>query len=392
MKNHFLKLDRICLFLACQLALGLVFLSGCKTETNDNTKSEIQNTSSSNIKYSVGFDIEPKQNFKLLHIFRHYNETADTLSYVLANEKAIIPEAYAGFERIWTPVDNIALLHSSYLSYFKFCDAQNRIKAISEGKYVYDDSIYQAIQHGDLIEVGYGGTLDKEQLLASGIDLVVTVGWPNSPNKNQEMLRELGIPMLIFSEWQENTLLGRMEWVKVIAAITGSDSLANAKFDNIVGTYDSLKKIASTSNYAPKIVSNLPYKGSWYVPGGNSYVSNLLHDARGQYLWADDPEKGSLQLDFEAVYARGIGADIWINPDFAHSIEDISDTDERLMDFKAIQSGQVYNSINRTARKEANDYWESGIVNPHLVLADIIHILHPDLLPDYQLYYYKNIN
>jgi iron complex transport system substrate-binding protein len=395
MKDHFFIHYRTRFLLACLLLSGIMFFNACqpgtKRQNAHNKEKEASNTSAS-VRYAVGFDLVPEDGYELLHIFRHYNETADTLSYVLANEGVEIPEIYADLEQIRIPVRNIALLHSSYLSYFDFCNAKNHIKAISEGKYVFDDSIYQAIQNDDLREVGYGENLDKEQLLALGIDLVVTVGWPNSPNKNQEMLHELGIPLLIFSDWQESTLMGRMEWVKVIAALTGKEAIANTKFKKIAGTYDSLKQLTSGLENLPKIVCNLPYKGSWYVPSGNSYVSNLLRDAGGRYLWADDRDKGALQLDFETVFATGVEADFWINPDFAHSIEDIYDKDERLRDFRSTQSGNVYNSINRIARGEANDYWESGIVNPHLVLADIIHILHPEILPDHQLVYYKRID
>ena len=38
-----------------------------------------------------------------------------------------------------------------------------------------------------------------------------------------------------------------------------------------------------------------------------------------------------------------------------------------------------------------NDYWETGLVEPHIVLKDMIKIFHPDLLPDHELVYYKSI-
>ena len=38
-----------------------------------------------------------------------------------------------------------------------------------------------------------------------------------------------------------------------------------------------------------------------------------------------------------------------------------------------------------------NDYYESGIVRPDLVLEDFIRILHPEVLPDNDLFYYKNL-
>ncbi len=39
----------------------------------------------------------------------------------------------------------------------------------------------------------------------------------------------------------------------------------------------------------------------------------------------------------------------------------------------------------------ANDFWESSIARPDLLLADVIAILHPDILPDYQLYYAEKL-
>ena len=180
--------------------------------------------------------------------------------------------------------------------------------------------------------------------------------------------------------------------MKVVAALTGSEKLVNEKFELIEKEYKKLTSLTKDLDNPPKIICNLPYKGSWYVPGGNSYVSNLLHDAGSDYLWASDDGTGGIQMDFETVYAKGIEADFWINPDFAKTLQDIIDTDERLIDFKPISTRSVYNSNFRMSRGIANDFWESGIVNPHLILADLIKILHPELLPDHQLFYYKQIN
>ncbi len=349
-------------------------------------------TGQSNIKHAIGFDLVDYETFKVLNIIRHYNETSDTLSYVLYEEGADIHENFSDLYQIQIPIQNIALLHSSYLSFFELCEAKDHIKAISEAKYIYDESVYSSVQNGELIEVGYGETLDKERLLELNISAVVTVGFPNTPNKSQQMLDELGIPVLVFSDWQETGLLGRAEWVKVVAALTGSEKLVNEKFELIEKEYKKLTSLTKDLDNPPKIICNLPYKGSWYVPGGNSYVSNLLHDAGSDYLWASDDGTGGIQMDFETVYAKGIEADFWINPDFAKTLQDIIDTDERLIDFKPISTRSVYNSNFRMSRGIANDFWESGIVNPHLILADLIKILHPELLPNHQLFYYKQIN
>jgi iron complex transport system substrate-binding protein len=51
----------------------------------------------------------------------------------------------------------------------------------------------------------------------------------------------------------------------------------------------------------------------------------------------------------------------------------------------------MYNYNRRINDQGSNDYWESGSMHPDLVLADLIRILHPRLLPQDSLYYYKQL-
>jgi iron complex transport system substrate-binding protein len=52
----------------------------------------------------------------------------------------------------------------------------------------------------------------------------------------------------------------------------------------------------------------------------------------------------------------------------------------------------MFNNNNRVTLRGGNDYWESGSINPQIILKDIGAILHPELFPGYELYYYKRIN
>lgn len=371
-----------------------VYACGNKSEHyhSDNGINISLTSGKSSVDHAVGFDIIYYDNFKILQLYSHYNESSDTLNFLLSSKEAIIPPQFIDYRKIITPVNRIALLHSSYVSYFNFCDARDNLNSISEVKYVFDEDIFTAVENGELPEVGYGESLDREKLLSIGTELVITVGFPNAPNKSEQVLRELGIPVLIFSDWQETTLMGRLEWVKVVAALTGKDDGTALRIKEIEEQYDELLSISKNATTKPTIICNLPYKGSWFVPGGNSYISNLISDAGGKYLWSDDTGTGAIQLDFESVYAKGINAAYWINPDFAFSALDILDKDERLADFKSFKEKKIFNSNQLMSRGIANDYWESGIINPHVILADLINILHPELLPDHKLHYYRQLN
>lgn len=373
----------------------LLFLYACNPQSeyknSDLATNESLSTGKSSVDHAVGFDVIVYKDFKILKLFSHYNESSDTLHFLLKTKEAKIPSRFADLRQIITPVNRIALLHSSYISYFDFCKANDHLSSISEAKYVFDGDIFIAVEKGELPEVGYGESLDREKLLSLGTELVITVGFPNAPNKSEQVLKELGIPVLVFSDWQETSLLGRLEWVKVVAALTGKEQGTDFRFTEIEEQYHELANIAEYASTKPTIVCNLPYKGSWFVPGGNSYVSNLIADAGGTYLWSADPGTGAIQLDFESVYAKGMSAAYWINPDFANSRIDILDKDERLADFKSYKERRIYNNNKLVARGIANDYYESGITNPHVILADMIKILHPELLPDHQSHYYQQL-
>jgi iron complex transport system substrate-binding protein len=65
--------------------------------------------------------------------------------------------------------------------------------------------------------------------------------------------------------------------------------------------------------------------------------------------------------------------------------------DERYADFSTFQNSGVWNNTARVNENGGNDYWETGITNPHLLLADLIAIFHPDLLPDHELLFFVNL-
>jgi iron complex transport system substrate-binding protein len=39
-----------------------------------------------------------------------------------------------------------------------------------------------------------------------------------------------------------------------------------------------------------------------------------------------------------------------------------------------------------------NEYFETGPAHPDRILADMISIFHPELLPDHELYYYQKLD
>jgi iron complex transport system substrate-binding protein len=57
------------------------------------------------------------------------------------------------------------------------------------------------------------------------------------------------------------------------------------------------------------------------------------------------------------------------------------------MIFKPVKNKKVYHHLNRVTETGGNDFWESAMLRPDILLKDFIKIAHPELLPNWELYY-----
>ncbi len=391
------------LFIFHRLPLGfLLFLlfagSSCKRKPADTIdiveKSEpqtIQNESPFPIDYATGFDIERKSDYFLLHISRGNNQLPDRQTYILIRKGTPLPSNPERYQIINIPVKKVVLLQTAYVAYFNFCNANQAISGIADAQYVFDEKISERIRTGKITPIGPPEQVNTELIVQMNPDLVIGSGFPDAPDKMVSQLEQMGLPVLMMTDWLEANPLGRAEWAKLIGFLTGTEKPAVEKFKTIDARYRQLCEKAKLTTTRPEVICNLPYKGTWYLPGGNSYIANLLRDARASYGWYNDLNRGGIRVDFESVFLAGLKADIWINPGSATSLEGITGVDPRLSNFKPVKTGRVFNRNKRVHPNGANDYWESGLVNPHLLLADIISILHPEVLPGHELFYYQKL-
>ena len=113
----------------------------------------------------------------------------------------------------------------------------------------------------------------------------------------------------------------------------------------------------------------------------------MFKDAGADYFLKDDERSGGVTLDFETVYNQADNADYWriVNSypgDFSY--EALKDQDARYADFKAFREhGIIYCNMKTTP------FYEEMPTAPEVILADLLHIFHPELLPDHQPVFYK---
>lgn len=379
-----------------QFLFFLVLIAGCgrSGEPADRTKSPSPARSVPGEKisadYAEGFRVTYHSNYTQLDVLNPYQDRSDTLHYLLISRGTSPPDSAPDGQVIETPVRSMIATSTTHLGLTGMLEKNDIVKGITRPEYVYSPEIREGLERGTVIPFA-GGEFNREQALAMNPDLIMISGGQASQMDNYRVLIESGINVMVNSEWLEKTPLGKAEWVKVMALLLNREEMANDKFARVAGRYRVLKEKMDGIDNKPLVINNMPYKGAWFVSGGNSFTAQFLKDAGAGYKWYDTESTGGLRMDFEAVYEVGLQADIWINPGSARTLADVLAADSRFRDFKSYQTGEIYNNNRRLGTSGGNDFWESGVVHPEIVLADLIRIFHPEMLPDHRLYYYQKL-
>ena len=376
---HLSRILQIELFLFVSLAL-----LGCNK--NEYKKNEHIPVSIAPVRYARGFKIEYYKNYKLLNVFNPSDSSKIGCQYVLYFNDSLKPQGYEGAQYIKIPVKSFASLSSLYIAFTQKLDKLDNLVAVSDSRYIYSPATLSLIKTGKVKDVGSENSLNIEKLIEANPELIIAY-----ETNVTAKLREADLKLAIINEQFEVTPLGRMEWIKFIAAFFDKDRLADSLFNKVEQEYNNLVKVAAIAKIRPTVFADIKYGDGWYMPGGSSYQAALLRDANGEYLWKDNNKRGSILLSFESVYATAGEADFWINTSDWKKISEALRNDSRYEKFKALRNGNMFNNNNRINELGGNDYWESGVVNPHEVLADLIQLFHPELLPERELVYYKKL-
>jgi iron complex transport system substrate-binding protein len=244
-----------------------------------------------------------------------------------------------------------------------------------------------------LKDVGDEWSMNNELILKISPDLIMMYGIGSESAGYVGKIKELGIKVIFNADYLETDPIAKAEWIKLFGALFCKEKMADSIFVSEREAYDSIRDYIS-KNIAnrPKVMLGLPFKDTWYISPGNSFISKLISDAGGDYLWEKTRSSVSMPYGIENVYMRALNADFWLNIGSVKSRDEISSVDLRLRDLPSFKNGNLYNNNNRISRNGGNDYWESGSIYPHLILKDIASILHPGLFNDYELIYYRKIN
>lgn len=306
--------------------------------------------------------------------------------YLVKNDTIPVP---ADGQKVRIPLQNLMVNSATHLGFLELLEELDKVTGVCNSQYIYNPAILQGVREGKIKDLGEAFNLDIENLLLLHPQAVMTTAY-NAEDENSRRMKQTGLVLLYNIEWQEPSLLGRAEWIKFVGAFFDKEAQADSIYSAVEQRYISLRNMTLSLSFAPTVFSGEDYRGTWSMPGGNSYTAQLFRDAGAHYYYSSDTTATSIPSTIEEALMHFNQADIWIGVQ-APSLKTLAQTDNKYKLFKAYQQGNVYNMNKRTNAAGGNDYWESGVARPDLLLSDIIKICHPNLLPEYDLTYFERL-
>lgn len=335
--------------------------------------------------YAKGFQLSYADGYILMDIQDPQNEESTRFQYALV-ERGTKPEGIpADYTVIEIPVRSAICMTSLQLSNFIKLGAEDKVVGITSTRHLFNQTVNKQLKEGKTAKIGIEGNFDNEVIMSINPDLILI-----SPFKRggYETMKDIGIPLIPHLGYKETTPLGQAEWIKFVGLLLGMEKEANDKFSAIEKRYNELKALTAEGqvNKRPIVFSGEIHGGNWYAVGGKSFLAQLFKDAGADYFLKDDDRSGGVTLDFETIYNQADDADYWriVNSyPGTYSYEALKEQDLRYADFRAFrEKGVIYCNMRE------KPFYESMPTEPEVVLADLLHIFHPDLLPDHTPVYY----
>ncbi len=368
------------------ILFSLLFLTSCIS--NKKTSLEAFNQDIYTPEYAAGFKILGSTNVQstLIQVFNPWQGSKEVeMSYFISRNGEQAPTGFTG-PTIPAGAKRIVCMSSSYIAMLDALGQVNRIVAVSGIDYVSNPYI---LAHKDSIK-DMGPEMNYELLLGLKPDIVLLYGIGDAQTAITDKLKELSIPYIYMGEYLEESPLGKAEWMVVLSELTDSREKGIEIFSEIPKRYLSLKALTESVGQCPTVMFNMPWNDSWVMPSTKSYMAQLVADAGAEYIYKENSSNSSTPIGLETAYGLIQKADYWINVGSATSLDELKTVNPKFADAKAVRERTVYNNNLRLTPTGGNDYWESAVVHPDMVLRDLIHIFHPELVPD-SLYYYRHL-
>lgn len=319
------------------------------------------------LKYSRLLTVVDYGKYRTVDIADPWREDRTLHRYILVSDTTAnhLPEGTI----INVPIHRAMVFTTVHASLLADLGAMKAICGMADVRYVKRQDVRRMVADKIITDLGNSMSPDIEKIIDGNPDMVLVSPFENSGGYGK--LDELHIPIVECADYMEPSPLARAEWMKLYGMLTGHEDEANALFEQVETRYNSLKTEASQLKDKPKVVIDLPIGNTWYVPGGQSTIGQMVEDAGGTYCFRNDKSGGSKALAAEVVVEQCEDADLWL---FRYggaekTIATLASENKAFTHLKAWQDGNVWGcSTERTL------FYEETPFRPDRLLEEFSNI------------------
>ena len=249
------------------------------------------------------------------------------------------------------PLDDIYLVATASMALFDAMDSLDVIKLTSQnadGWYV--ENAAAAMERGDMLFGGKYSEPDYELLVDSSIDIAIENTMILHTPKVIDMIEILGIPVFIENSSYETHPLGRVEWIKLFAALINREDRAEAFFEQSVAKTEQIRSFPDSGKSV--VIFLIDSTGRVQVRAPDDYLSKIIGIAGGrnafeEVLADDDSRRTNINMTMEEFYASAMDVDYFIYNASGYSsgvtsIKKLLELSPLLADCRAVREGNVW--------------------------------------------------
>lgn len=282
----------------------------------------------------------------------------------------IFQKSLDGKNLIPIPVQSVCITSTTHSFLFDLLNANGCIKGMSGINYLKDSTIVSTYKANGVVEIGSDEQINREKVVELQPQLIMVYPYDGADFSAYE---KAGIPVLYNAEYLELHPLGKAEWLKVVALLTGNTKEAIQHFNAISKRYNDLTASVKKKT-KPTVLLGKPIDNNWFVPGNSSFAAQLIRDAGASYVYEKVEGNNVQTKSIESILTEASQADYWVFTDY--DTQEI--TKDRLKQSnKSFQHLEAFKNDNVVACNAYQiDFFGKAVVEPDVLLHDLIQHFH----------------
>ena len=358
--------------------LCFTLLTGCQSS---------ESSGDAPLQHAALLQVERADSFTRVEVRDAWHEGHTLKTYVLVPSAQKLPSNRPDGILIRTPLKRVVAFSSVHAALLYDLGCENQLIAMTDTAYAIDKRLKTGLRQGRISDAGSSMSPSVERLAALKPEALFV-----SPMEGADygQLEKAGLTLVACADYLETSALGRAEWMRFFGLLMGCESRADSLFADIAERYDSLRQMAAKDTRRPSLLCDTKQGTAWYTPGGQSYLGQLYADAGANYVFANRKESGSLALSVESVLSQGHEADLWLIKYGAAKGLTYQQLADDYAPYKSLRPWKERHIWGCNTLRVP--YYEEAPFHPDWLLADIIKICHPTLLPSHRMRYFAPLS